>query len=41
VKLPDGSLQLPPVMRRKVNGEWDYRRLTLAEEQDYVSQTAW
>ena len=29
------------LMRRKVNGEWEYRLPTPAEESDYVSGDGW
>jgi hypothetical protein len=30
-----------PVMRRKVNGEWQYRSPTPAEEADYIASESW
>jgi hypothetical protein len=35
--LPSGRL----VMRRKVNGKWQYRSPTPAEEQEYVASEGW
>jgi hypothetical protein len=39
--LPDGTKTLGLVMRRKVDGKWQYRKPTLEEEDDYVSRDAW
>lgn len=39
--LPDGSKSGYLVMRRRVNGEWEYRIPTAEEETDYISDEIW
>jgi hypothetical protein len=31
----------PLLMRKRVDGKWIYRRMTVREESDFVSSTAW
>lgn len=38
----DGSIvNYGPCMRRKINGRWQYREMTPAEESDWVASEAW
>lgn len=41
VRLVDGGYGRGTLMRRKVNGEWQYRRLTADEEEDITDRRAW
>jgi len=37
----DGVRVIGPVMRRRVNGEWEYRRMSEVEKAEYESAEAW
>jgi hypothetical protein len=39
--LIDGSRSSGPLMRRQINHEWKYRRMTKEEETEYMSGTIW
>ena len=42
VTLNDGTRAFGPLMRRRgSDGRWEYRRMTEAEQSDYVSADAW
>lgn len=41
VRLVDGTMGRGTLMRRFVNGEWQYRRLTADEEEDITDRRAW
>lgn len=41
VTLPDGTSSGRLVMRRMVEGRWEYRAPTKEEEAEYVSSEAW
>ena len=40
-RLIDGSYANGRLMRRKINGEWQYRKLTDDEEGDEFERMAW
>lgn len=40
VTLIDGTRSRSPLMRRRVKGEWQYRKMNAAEESDYVKSRA-
>ena len=40
-KLIDGQLARGPLMRRKVDGRWEYRKMTPEEEAEYMNIEAW
>jgi len=39
--LIDGSRASGPLMRRKMRGIWQYRKMTGDEEEEFVSRRAW
>jgi len=40
-RLIDGTYSNGRLMRRKINGEWQYRHLTESELSDWFSREAW
>jgi hypothetical protein len=40
-RLTDGGKASGPMMRRRVNGPWEYRRMSEGEMREYLSSDAW